>query len=99
MVPPLRSTDANDADACLWHPWLGINHVTSAILVAVVIAGCAVSPDIVLRHKDGHKVVCEHVTGLYGVRTYTLLTIQRQRVEDYQRHGYDRVPSAEGSKR
>ena len=89
----------NETDARLRNPWLRIDHVTSAILVAVVIAGCAVSPDIVLRDEDGHETVCEHVTGIYGVRTHTLLTLQRQCVEDYQRQGYERVPTAEEDKR
>jgi len=89
----------NETDARLRNPWLRTDHVTSAILVAVVIAGCAVSPDIVLRDEDGHETVCEHVTGIYGVRTHTLLTLQRQCVEDYQRQGYERVPTAEEDKR
>jgi len=28
----LRSTDANDTDARLWHPWLRINRVLRAML-------------------------------------------------------------------
>jgi hypothetical protein len=55
------------------------------IVVATVwIAGCTFSSDIVMRHKDGREAVCEHVTGIGGVRTHTLLTVQRQ--------GYERVP-------
>ena len=41
----------------------------------------------------------ERVTGIFGLRTHTLLTVQRQCVEDYQRQGYERVPSTEEGKR
>ena len=78
-----------------------MNRVSRALtgVVILLLAGCAVSPDIVLRNQSGREVVCEHVTGIYGVRTHTLLTVQRQCVEDYQRQGYERVPSAEESRR
>jgi hypothetical protein len=76
-----------------------VNGKAWPLLVAVMAAGCAVSPDIVLRDKDGHEAVCEHVTGIYGLRTHTLLTVQRQCVEDYQRQGYERVPSGQEGKR
>ena len=62
------------------------------VVVAVIAAGCQFSPDIVMRDKDGREAVCEHVTGIGGVRTHTLLTVQRQCVEDFQRQGYERVP-------
>jgi len=70
-----------------------------SVLVAVIAAGCAVSPDIVLRNQRGQEVICERVTGIYGLRTHTLLTVQRQCVEDYQRQGYERVPSTGEDKR
>jgi hypothetical protein len=58
------------------------------VILAVMVAGCSVSPDIVLRDKDGHEAVCEHVTGIYGVRTHTLLTIQRQCVTQADGHPF-----------
>ena len=70
----------------------------SALVVLLLAAGCTFSPDIVMRDKDGREAVCEHVTGIGGVRTHTLLTVQRQCVEDYQRQGYERVPSAREGK-
>lgn len=57
------------------------------MLVAVISAGCTFSPDIVMRDKDGREAICEHVTGIGGVRTQTLLTVQPQCVEDSQRQG------------
>lgn len=57
------------------------------MLVAVIAAGCTFSPDIVMRDKDGREAICEHVTGIGGVRTQTLLTVQPQCVEDSQRQG------------
>ena len=54
--------------------------------------GCTVSRDIVLRDASGRQAVCEGVTGLYGLRSHTLLSVQRRCVEDFQRAGYERVP-------
>jgi len=60
------------------------------------LAGCSVSKDIVLRDQQGRETVCEGVTGLYGVRSHTLLSVQRRCVEDFQRQGYERVPERPG---
>jgi hypothetical protein len=70
-----------------------------SIVVTVVTAGCLFSPDIVMRDKDGHEAVCEHVRGIGGVRTHLLISEQRHCVEDYQRQGYERVPSVAEGKR
>lgn len=59
---------------------------------AGTLSGCTVSRDIVLRDANGRQAVCEGVTGLYGLRSHTLLSVQRQCVEDFQRGGYERVP-------
>jgi hypothetical protein len=62
------------------------------VIGAVLLGGCTVSRDIVLRDANGRETVCEGVTGLYGLRSHTLLSVQRRCVEDFQRAGYDRVP-------
>lgn len=54
--------------------------------------GCSVSPRIILRDQQGREAACEGVTGLYGLRTHVLLSVQRQCVEDFQRQGYERMP-------
>jgi len=59
--------------------------------VALLLTGCAVSSDVVLRHPDGREATCEGVTGLYGLRSHTLLGVQRDCVKDFQRQGFERV--------
>jgi hypothetical protein len=70
-----------------------------AILVTAVTVGCLFSPDIVMRDKDGREAVCEHVRGIGGVRTHLLISEQRHCVEDYQKAGYERVPTSAEAKR
>jgi hypothetical protein len=62
------------------------------IFATLLLSGCAVSRDIILRDADGRETVCEGVTGLYGVRSHALLSVQRRCVEDFQRQGYERMP-------
>jgi hypothetical protein len=63
-----------------------------ALALALLSAGCTFSKDIRLRNAEGREAVCEQVTGLGGVRTHTLLSVQRRCVEDFQRQGYERLP-------
>jgi hypothetical protein len=67
---------------------------TSLVIViggAIFVAGCTVSRDIVMPDANGREAVGEGVTGLYGLRSHTLLSVQRHCVEDYQKAGYERV--------
>ena len=61
------------------------------LIGATLFAGCTVSRDIVMRDANGREAVCEGVTGLYGLRSHTLLSVKRHCVEDYQKAGYERV--------
>jgi len=68
------------------------------IIGAMLLAGCTVSRDILLRDANGREAVCEGVTGLYGLRSHTLLSVQRRCVEDFQHAGYERVPEQKAAK-
>ncbi len=72
--------------------------VVAIALLAVLLNGCTVSRDILLRDATGREAVCEGVTGLYGLRSHTLLSVQRGCVEDFQRAGYQRVPEERAGK-
>ncbi len=66
--------------------------VVAVAVLGMLLDGCTVSRDIVLRDANGREAVCDGVTGLYGLRSHTLLSVQRRCVEDFQRAGYQRVP-------
>lgn len=71
--------------------------MTRALLAVsvVLLAGCAESKAIVLRNPQGREVVCVGATTMYGV-SHTLLSVQRQCVEDFERQGYEQVPDRPG---
>src|SRR5262250_2035521 len=45
-------------------------------LALLALAGCTITRDIKLRAPDGTEVKCEGVTGIYGLRSHTLLNVQ-----------------------
>jgi hypothetical protein len=62
------------------------------LAAALFLTGCSTTPDIVLRNNAGQTARCEgfFVASGWG-RSQLLSKVQRQRVEDYQRQGYERV--------
>ncbi len=60
---------------------------------ALFLAGCGMTPDIVLRNSAGQTARCEgfFVASGWG-RSRLLSRLQRECVDDYQRQGYERVP-------
>jgi len=68
-------------------------------LAMLALAGCTITRDIKLRAPDGTEVKCEGVTGIYGLRSHTLLNVQRDCVKDYQQAGYVRVPDEQPTQR
>ncbi len=63
-----------------------------ALAAILLLSGCAVAPEVILRDAAGREAKCEGVTGLYGVRSHLLVSQQRRCIEDYQRQGYERQP-------
>src|SRR3989442_10445498 len=55
--------------------------VVAVAVLGMLLDGCTVSRDIVLRDANGREAVCDGVTGLYGLRSHTLLSVQRRCVE------------------
>ena len=66
-------------------------YVAFAMLLALL-AGCSMTPDIVLRNPAGQEVRCEgYMVGTGWGRSRLLRKVQRECVEDYQRAGYERI--------
>lgn len=70
-----------------------------ALALAVFLAGCSMTPDILLRNSAGQTARCEgyFVASGWG-RSQLFRKLQRECVDDYQRQGYERVPGTEDPK-
>ena len=68
---------------------------TIIILMAISLAGCATSATVYLKNASNHTVQCGPFTDYGNIPSANVTTHNRLRgcIADYQRQGYERVPS------